>query len=45
MQNITMQNKDLHCNSSSIPTNKSKKPGYLKFLNSGVHECNNYWYL
>ena len=41
MQNITMQNKDLHCNSSSIPNNKSKKPRYLKFINSGLHECNN----
>ena len=45
MQNITMQNKDLHCNSSSIPNNKSKKPRYLKFINSGLHECNNDWYL
>ena len=44
-QNITMQNKNLHGNSSSFPANKSKKLGYLKFLTSGVQECNNDWYL
>ena len=36
-----MQNKNLHGNSSSFPANKSKKLGYLKFLTSGVQECNN----
>ena len=41
VKNITMQNKDLHGNSSSIPANKSKKLGYLKFLTSGLQECNN----